>query len=368
MSVDYYEVLGVGKSASQDEIRKAYRNLALKYHPDRNKEHGSEEKFKEINEAYAVLSDQEKRKQYDAYGPDQFNRKFTEEDIFRGFDMEEVLRSMGFDFGSFGGQGAFGSMFGFGGGGRDVGSDLLAKTSVSLEEAAKGSEREIRVRHVKLCGNCEGSGAERGSKVSRCDKCSGTGQMKTTHRTPFGMMQTISTCNKCGGTGKFAEKACHVCRGEGRVMDDEKVKVNIPKGIATGTRLRLRGMGNYGSEGTGDLYIDVEVGEDRRFERDGDDIHHTIRIPFYTAILGGEVMVATLYGEEKVRIGKNTQNGEIILIKGRGMPHFNRSGQGDEIVSVVVDVPKHVNGEQEELVRRFMELDSKGAKKRFGVF
>ncbi len=365
MDNDYYKILGVPKNASEDDIKNAYRQLALKFHPDRNKDKGAEEHFKHINEAYAVLSDPEKRKQYDAYGPDAFNQRYTQEDIFRNFNIDEIFKNMGInmDFGS----GMFGDIFGFPGSrGGDLGNDILARTDVTLLQAAHGTEKEISLRHVARCENCKGSGAEPGSKIVSCDRCGGSGQIATTRRTPFGVMQTITTCTKCYGNGKAPSKTCRICSGTGKRHSENRIKVTIPKGVDTGTRLRVKGMGDFGKDRVGDLYIDVNVMPDRKFRRSGDNIHVDVSVPFYVAALGGEVAVPTLEGEKKVKVDEGTQSDSEIMLKGHGIPHFNRNGAGDEIVRIVVDVPKSLTKEQRDYLEKFASLDSK--KKKFGIF
>ncbi|MGD0729333.1 MAG: molecular chaperone DnaJ [Candidatus Micrarchaeaceae archaeon] len=368
MAKDYYEVLGIGKKASTDEIKNAYRGLALRYHPDKNKEKGSEEKFKEINEAYAVLSDPEKRKQYDSFGPEGFSQHYTTEDIFRNVDFESVFRNMGFDMGNFGGDDFFESMFGFNPRG-NVGNDILARVQISLQEAAHGSTQSLSIRHIKVCDRCKGNGAEPGTKIVKCDMCNGTGQMRNTQRTPFGVIQTIGTCTKCRGSGRSFEKACKKCNGSGAMHAEDKVEVTIPKGIATGTRLRLQGMGDYGNGEPGDLYIDVEVKEDRTFKRVGDDIYTELHVPLHVALLGGEASAHTIKGDKKISIEEGTQNSSKITLKGEGMPHFRGSGHGDEIVNIIVDIPKKLTNEQKELVRKLANLNpDDDKKKRFGIF
>ncbi|MEM3227512.1 MAG: molecular chaperone DnaJ [Candidatus Micrarchaeaceae archaeon] len=369
MAKDYYEILHVRKDASPEEIKAAYRELALKYHPDRNKSPNAEETFKEINEAYAVLSDPEKRRQYDAYGPEGFNQRFSEQDIFRGFDIEEVFKNFGFDFGDT--DEIFSSFFGFPQQNRrrrqQRGSDILAKMSISLEEAAKGAEKEVSIRHIVACEKCGGTGMEPGSKLLRCDRCNGTGQIRTTRRTPFGVMQTITTCDKCGGSGKIIEVPCKECRGRGYVQKESKISVKIPKGVENGTRLRLEGMGDFGRDGAGDLYIDISIQEDNRFRREGDNIRYSLQLPFYTAMLGGTVEVPTLYGMEEINIESGTQNGDKIILKGKGMPHFKGQGYGNEIVDITITVPRHITKEQREALEKFRSEDQ-SRKKFFGVF
>ena len=375
MAKDFYDVLGVKKGASLDEIKQAYRKLALQYHPDRNKSKEAEEKFKEINEAYAVLSNPEKRKQYDAYGPDQFNQRFSEEDIFRGFDFQNIFRNMGFDVGDQGFSGfgniddIFDNLFNRGSqyGQGTRGNDILARIRLSMLEAVNGATKTLTIKHIAQCDRCAGTGAEPGSKVITCPTCNGRGQVANARRTPFGVMQTITTCPTCGGSGKVPEKKCRKCGGTGRIQKDDSVEVEIPKGVDTGTRLRLRGLGDYGTSRRGDLYIDVEVEPDPRFKRKGDDLVTTIHVPFYTAILGGTVEAPTIDGSESVKISPGTQSGDTAVIKGKGVPRFNRAGVGDEIIRIQVDLPKKMTQEQEELIRKYAETegDSSSKKKRF---
>ncbi len=364
MAKDYYSILGVGKDASIDDIKKAYRELALKYHPDRNKSPDAEEKFKEINEAYAVLSDPEKRKQYDSFGPEGFSQKYSSEDIFRNFDFEDIFSDL--FGGNFGSQDLFENIFGFSPRGNyDAGNDILAKVNITLEEAVHGTTKTLSVRHTKVCDHCGGHGYEPGSKVVKCDMCNGTGQVRQTRRTPFGMMQTISTCPKCRGTGRIYEKACRVCNGSGSISAEEKVEVKIPPGVDSGMRLRLKGMGDYGKDRTGDLYVEIHVQQDKRFERDGDNIYTKAKVPLYVMVLGGEIEVPTIEGSKKVYIEEGTQNGTRITIHGAGMPQFRGGRRGDEIVELEVDIPQHLSKEQKELMRRFAELDDSKKKKWF---
>ncbi|OJI07517.1 chaperone protein DnaJ [Candidatus Micrarchaeum sp.] len=375
MAKDFYDVLGVKKGASLDEIKQAYRKLALQYHPDRNKSKEAEEKFKEINEAYAVLSNPEKRKQYDAYGPDQFNQRFSEEDIFRGFDFQNIFRNMGFDVGDQGFSGfgniddIFDNLFNRGSqyGQGTRGNDILARIRLSMLEAVNGATKTLTIKHIAQCDRCAGTGAEPGSKVITCPTCNGRGQVANARRTPFGVMQTITTCPTCGGSGKVPEKKCRKCGGTGRIQKDDSVEVEIPKGVDTGTRLRLRGLGDYGTSRRGDLYIDVEVEPDPRFKRKGDDLVTTIHVPFYTAILGGTIEAPTIDGSESVKISPGTQSGDTAVIKGKGVPRFNRAGVGDEIIRIQVDLPKKMTQEQEDLIRKYAETegDSSSKKKRF---
>jgi molecular chaperone DnaJ len=366
MAEDYYKVLGVSKSASPDDIKKAYRELALKFHPDINKDPKSKIKMQEINEAYAVLSDPDKRKQYDAYGPEQFTQRYSQEDIFRNFNIDEVFKNMGIDL-NFGSDDIFSNLFGFQTQQRgDFGSDILARIDVTLQQAAKGTEKDVYVRHVMRCESCKGSGAEPGSKIITCDRCNGRGQTKTQRSTPFGVMQTIATCPKCGGVGKVPSKICSSCRGSGKRQEENRIKISIPKGVETGTRLRVKGMGDYGKDRAGDLYVDINVLLDKVFKRIGDDVHVDVNVPFYIAALGGEIAVPTLDGEKKAKVNEGTPSDTTIILKGQGIPHFNRGGIGDEIIRVVIDVPKHLTKEQREYLEKFADMDTK--KKKFGLF
>jgi molecular chaperone DnaJ len=311
---DYYEILGVGKSASKDELKDAYRTLALKFHPDRNKETGAEERFKEISEAYAVLSDDQKRAAYDQYGHAGFDQRYSQEDIFQNAHFEDIFRDMG---ASFGGSGSpFDEMFFssiFGGGGRrrgpSRGADLRYDVSISLEDAAKGLEQEIRYKHNARCERCSGSGAEPGSKVVKCPKCHGQGQVQTTKRLgPFGSFTSVSTCQECAGNGEAPEKHCRDCRGSGSTIKDEKVSVEIPAGVDTGSRLRLSNLGERGAGGNGDLYVFVHVKDHQLFKREEENIHLQLPIGFAQAALGAEVEVPTLWGKTKLKIPAGTQS------------------------------------------------------------
>ncbi len=366
---DYYEILGVPRSASEAEIKRAYRELALKLHPDRNKNKDAEEKFKEVNEAYAVLSDPEKRRQYDTFGPEGFSQRFTQEDIFRNFNIDEIFKQMGIQFG-FGDSDLF-SIFDMGRHASrhsDIGSDILARVDVTLSEAATGTNKKVFVNHVKRCDVCDGIG---GTGVQKCRRCNGTGQVRTTRRTPFGVMQTITPCPDCGGSGKSVEKACRKCNGKGRIRVEDKIDFKVPPGVDTGTRLRVRGMGDYGEERQGDLYVDINVLKDKLFTRNGNDLRVDLHLPFYVAALGGTVEVETLDGSERVKIEPGTQTDTKLYLKNKGMPKFNGNGHGDEVIRVIVDVPKSLSPEQKALLERFAELDggkTHSGKKKFGLF
>ena len=361
-------MLGVSKSATQEEIKKAYRKLALEYHPDRNKNPEAEQKFKEINEAYAVLSDSGKRKQYDTYGPEQFNQRFTQEDIFRGFDIQDIFRNMGFDMGA---TGFGGSIFEnlFGGRRGDYGESISYDLEIDMQEVYAGATKRIDVKHMVRCTKCSGSGIEPGSRVRKCDKCGGGGQVRTTRRTPFGVIQTVSTCDKCGGGGEFAEKMCTSCHGSGRMQKNDSIDVKIPKGVKEGMNLIVRGMGDYGSDGSGNVEIRIKIRNNTNFKIEGDNLRYKLSIPFYTAILGGETKIKTPDGGSKdLLIAPGTAPNTETVIRGNGMPHFNRSGYGDLIIELEVEIPSRLNKEQEELIRKFKELDTGSREKRKGFW
>jgi molecular chaperone DnaJ len=358
---DYYEVLGVAKTASKDTIKDAYRKLALQYHPDRNKSPDAEEKFKEISEAYAVLSDDDKRTQYDQLGHAGFDQRYSSEDIFRGADFDSIFRDMG--FGSGGLRDVFSVFFGDRGfreaetRGRDLGYELR----ISLEEAANGTEREIEIERTEKCDVCGGSGAAPGSSPRTCPRCNGAGRIQTTTRNAFGMFVRVIPCPTCGGKGRIIDKPCPKCRGSGLIQRERKITVKIPSGIDEGYQLRLSGEGETaaGAEYPGDLYVMIHVAPHRYFRRDEDDLIYNLTIGFPQAALGTEISIPTLEGNTTLSIHPGTRPGEIIKLRGKGMPRFRGYGRGDMLVRVDIAVPEKLTQEQrvllEQLAKEFQQ-------------
>lgn len=368
---DYYEVLGVSKTTSQEEIKDAYRKLALQFHPDRNKSPDAEEKFKEISEAYAVLSDDEKRHQYDMLGHAGFDQRYTTEDIFRGADFESILRDLGFGF-------HFGDLFGSFFGDRDFedrisrGRDLGYDLEITLEEAAKGVEKEMRVPRIEKCEVCGGSGANPGTSPRTCPKCKGSGRIQNVNRNNFGMFLRVTPCPTCGGRGQIIDSPCRNCRGTGLARKERTITVRVPAGIDEGYELRLRGEGEAPSDRgpAGDLYVQIHVTPDQYFKREGDDLLYNLTIGFPQAALGTEVSVPTLEGNTSVKVRSGTQPEEIIRLRGKGMPKLRGYGRGDLLVHVDIMVPDKLTSKQkallEELAKEFdQDIRSKNRRFRF---
>ena len=359
---NYYEVLGVSRGASAEEIKKAYRQLALKYHPDRNPgDKSAEEKFKELGEAYEVLSDPERRPQYDQVGHEAFTgawgsgRSRAGSTPPGGFhDPFEIFRDV------FGGGGdVFEQFFGETGrrrkrSGGERGSDLRHDMEISFEEAAFGVEKEISVHKLDVCSDCHGSGAQAGSRKTTCITCHGRGQVTMSR----GFFTLSQTCPHCHGEGEVAEKPCSHCRGEGRMEHSSKIKVNIPAGIEEGARLRSQGHGEAGVRGgpQGDLYIVVHVRSNKIFQRHGQDIVCEIPIHFSTAALGGEIEAPTLNGKAKIKIPAGTQSGTVFRLAGKGLPNVRGYGRGDQHVRIIVEVPRNLNAAQRKKLEEFADL------------
>lgn len=356
MPRDYYEILGIEKTATPDEIKKAYRSLAKKYHPDVSTEpkEVAEAKFKEISEAYEVLSDPEKRQLYDQYGHDAVNQQFGEggfqwSDFTRSDDISDIFGDL------------FGGMFG---GGRSrsrnsaqQGESLRYDLEITLKEVLEGKKVNIDVPHTVICDPCKGTGGKDG-KVTTCPTCGGSGQVQQVRRSPFGNMVTVSDCPDCRGKGKTSAEKCPHCRGQGRVTKEAHIDINVPKGMEEGMRLRVSGAGNAGYNGgpAGDLFVVIHVRQDKVFDRDGANLWTGISTSYPKLVLGGEETVETLEGEKVIlKIPAGTQVGTVLRIAGKGLPRTNSSARGDMMVRVSVVVPKKVSDEEKELL---MKLDS----------
>ena len=347
---DYYEVLGVERSANAEEVKRAYRKLAVKFHPDKNPDDPhAEEKFKELGEAYDVLMDADKRAAYDRFG----HAAFSQGAPFRGgfHDPFDIFREV------FGGGGAiFETFFGGGVSSEDGqrGSDLRYDMQITLEEAAFGAEKEIEVRKLDTCTKCSGSGAEPGSRTITCPSCGGRGQVISSR----GFFQVSQTCPRCRGLGEILEKPCQQCQGDGRTEKPTRIKLNIPAGISNGARLRSTGNGEAGIRGGphGDLYVVIHVKEHKIFQRDGDDLYCEVPIAFSVAALGGEMPVPTLQGKANLKIPAGTQTGQIFKFRGKGIINVNGRGHGDLLVRVMVEVPTKLNAQQRQKLEEFANL------------
>ncbi len=359
---DYYEILGVSKTAPLDEIKTAYRKLALQYHPDRNKDSGAGERFKEISEAYAVLSDAQKRAQYDQFGHAGFDRMYSQEDIFRNVNFEDVFREFGFgdSGGSFGGD-IFESFFGMGGGGRRRNNDLRYDVQITLEQAGTGIEQEVMVPRNGPCGECRGTGSLGGKRVT-CSKCGGRGKVRSARRMGFAQFMTVSDCEKCGGTGSIPEKPCKKCGGSGSIRREDRITVKIPAGIEDGAYLRLSGQGNYDGGESGDLYVVVHVAPHEFFKRDGDDLYCEVPVSFGKAALGGEVEVPTLEGKATLTVPAGTQTHTLFRLRGQGMTRIRGRGSGDLIVRVILRTPTKLTDEQKEALKKIGDSEEKERK------
>ena len=360
MTTDYYEILGVDKNASKDDIKSAFRKKARTLHPDVNKAPDAEEQFKELGKAYETLMDDNKRATYDRYGEDGLkNAGFNTNGPFdSGFgDLNDIFNTF------FGG---FGASFGFGGGRPDPnapqpGDDLRADVEITFEEAIFGVNKEVKFDHLELCPECGGTGAEKGSQPITCPTCHGAGQVQTVTRTPLGAFTQISVCPDCHGTGQKISKPCKACKGYGKIEKEKKIEVKIPAGVDNHSKIRVAGEGDAGTNGgrAGDLFIVLHVKPSEYFTRDGVDIYTTLQISPAQAALGDEIMIKTLDGEQKVQIRAGIQNGNTIRIKNAGVPILSRPSQrGDHIIVVTIKIPTQLTDEERGLYKKLYELNS----------
>jgi len=371
---DYYEALGLSKGASDDEIKKAFRQLAKKFHPDVNPGNKrAEERFKEINEAYEILSDSDKKSRYDRFGHAGVDPNFGAGgggDPFGGFSG--FGGGMEFDLGDI-----LGSIFGGGSSSRanrngpKKGDRVRTEVTITFEEAAFGCEKEVNVMRIESCDDCKGSGCKAGTTADKCDNCNGSGTITTQQRTPFGVMQSTTDCPKCSGRGKIVKSPCDKCRGVGLIRRNRGIKVSIPAGIDNGQTISVRAQGNAGLNGgeAGDLFVTVSVMHHELFEREGNAVLLTLPITFVQAALGTELEVETLDGKVKYSLPEGTQTGTIFRLKGKGIPNLRGNGRGDQYVTVKVTVPTNLSKEQKELLQKFADLsgdsgDANGKKKR----
>lgn len=353
MSKDYYDILGVDKGASDVDIKRAFKKLALKYHPDRNPDNKeAEEKFKELNEAYQVLSDSDKRAKYDQFGTADFGAGGFQ----GGFD------GGGFDFSDLGD--IFGDIFGGGFGSSRSnpnaprkGSDIEASINLTFEEAVFGCDKEITINRNENCETCSGTGAKPGSSKKTCDKCNGKGTINMQRRTPFGISSVTAACDKCNGKGTIIDTPCTSCRGTGKIRKTKTINVKVPAGVDNGNVIPLRGQGELGSNGgpSGDLYISLRVARHKNFDRRGNDIYIEEHISVGRAILGYELKVPTVDGEVSYKVPEGTQSGTVFRLKGKGVPRVNSSGRGDQFVKVIVDIPKKLTEKEKAIIVSFME-------------
>ena len=359
MKRDYYEVLGVERSAGVEEIKKSYRKLAMQYHPDRNPDDkAAEEKFKEATEAYEVLSDTDKRARYDRFGHQGMH---AGADFHRYQNANDIFSNFADIFGGMGGGSIFEQFFGGGGagGGRNPngperGADLQMPLSLTLEEIATGVEKTVKVRHLKTCKTCTGSGAKSGSSVETCGTCQGSGQVRQVRSMGFGQFVNVAVCPQCEGSGRSIKERCETCRGEGRTQEESVLKVTIPAGVSHGNYLTLNGQGHAGKRGgpAGNALVVIDELEHDVFLRDGDDVVIDLEISFPQAALGAEIDVPTLTGHSLLKIQAGTQSGTLLRMRDKGIPHLNRSGKGDQLVRIQIVTPQKLTKEEKALLEQ----------------
>ena len=358
---DYYEILGVDRDADTDTIKKAYRKLALKYHPDRNAgSEDAEEKFKEATEAYEVLRDDEKRARYDRFG--HAGARSGARGAYGGFDFSDALEIFMRDFGGFGLDDLFGGRARGGRarrGGPQQGSDIRLELPITLEEVATGATKTLRVDVEDPCDACSGTGVEGGGTPSVCETCGGSGEVRRVQRSMLGQLMSVTPCPSCRGEGRVIEDKCRSCAGTGTEAGEAEIEVQVPAGVSSGDYITVKGKGSVGRRGgrRGDVYVVLDVQEDERFVREGADLYYELPVTYAQAVLGATVEVPTILGSEELEIPKGTQSGTMLKLRARGLPHLQAAGRGDQLVRVVVWVPDRVDGEHEELLRRLRELE-----------
>lgn len=353
---DYYEVLGVQRGVSDDEIKKAYRKLAMQFHPDRNNGSAeSEEKFKQITEAYDVLRDGDKRAAYDRYG-----EAGLRGGGFGGFHHVDLSEALNIFMRDLGGMGGFNDLFGRRSSAAETrtGSDIRITLGLTLQEVAAGVEKPVTIKLLNPCDSCSGTGAEPGTNVSTCPTCKGAGEVRRAQQSFFGPVVSVSVCPNCAGDGKIVASPCRKCRGEGRVRSEEQVKIKVPAGVATGQYMTLRGVGNAGPRGgpRGDILVVFEVDEDERFERDGEDLLTEVLVTYPQLVLGADVEVSTVTASVTLRVPAGTQSGQVLHLRGRGLPRINASGMGDLHVRLQLFTPDIVSDEEAKLLRQLYDI------------
>jgi molecular chaperone DnaJ len=354
---DYYDVLGVTRQASPEEIKKAYRKLAMQYHPDRNDSHDAEARFKTVTQAYEVLRDPQQRDLYDRYGEAGIRRGAGTGAGMGGFNFADAFDVF---MREFGGGSAFGDLFQQRRRtGPRRGSDVRVRLRITLAEAAAGAKKTLRVRLLERCERCEGSGAEPGTVPVTCSVCGGAGEVRSVQRSMLGQFVSVRPCPECGGDGRIIESRCDECGGQGRLQRDKKISIEAPAGVSSDDFLRLSGRGNAGPKGgpPGDLLVAIEVEEDPRFERHGDDLIHNLAVTFTQAALGDEIVVPTIDGESELEIPAGIQSGQALRLRGRGMPRLRGQGRGDLIVRVLVWTPTRLSSAQREVLEGMASLE-----------
>lgn len=356
---DFYEILGVHRGASEDDIKKAYRKLAMTYHPDRNSgSKDAEEKFKEITEAYDVLRDADKRAMYDRYG----EAGLRGGGGFHHVDLSEALNIFMRDLGGFGGLGdLFGAARSSREAGPRTGSDIRLTLRLTLAEVATGVEKTVSVRLLNPCDRCEGKGAEPGTSARICTTCNGAGEVRRAQRSFFGQVISVAPCPTCAGEGTIISSPCKQCKGDGRIRGEEQIQIKVPSGVATGQYMTMRGVGNAGPRSgiRGDIQVEFEVDDDERFERDGEDLYCEVLVTYPQLVLGADVEVPTVTGSVSLHVPPETQSGQVFHLKGRGLPRVNAGGVGDLHVRIQLWTPNRLSEEEEAIVRRLAEVSEK---------